>query len=265
MSQILPLEGLHILITRNHPQSYSFQNQLIQQKAIPIVIPTIEIKDPPSWKLFDQIALEVSKIDWILFTSSNAVLQTQKRFVQLNIPLEKLSNKKIAVVGNQTKNTVESIGLNVELIPTIFEANSLISNLIKLPQNTCFWIPRALQGKNELPEELKKNKYEIYITPVYETIIPFKNQSQLQNTLQEKKIDWITFTSSSTAKNFFTLLEKENSIRLFPKIASIGKSTTSTLNELGYPPTFTASPQNIEGLIKGLKEYQIINSANSQR
>ena len=52
--------------------------------------------------------------------------------------------------------------------------------------------------------------------------------------MEEKRVNWITFTSSSTAKNFATLLgpdykEKLKGIHL----ASIGPITTDTLHELG--------------------------------
>jgi uroporphyrinogen III methyltransferase/synthase len=75
----------------------------------------------------------------------------------------------------------------------------------------------------------------------------------LLDALAAREVTWVTFTSSSTARNFAALLgddyrEKLQGVR----IASIGPVTTSTLRELGLEPTVQAETFNIEGLVESL-------------
>ncbi len=58
-----------------------------------------------------------------------------------------------------------------------------------------------------------------------------------------------TFTSSSTAENFFKLgLPWPEGCRA----ASIGPVTTATLKELGHAPSITAKTHDINGLVEAI-------------
>jgi len=74
---------------------------------------------------------------------------------------------------------------------------------------------------------------------------------ELIQALDAKEVNWITFTSSSTSKNFVSLLGGVRRIEGV-KIASIGPITTQTLNELNLPPTVQAEIFDIPGLINSL-------------
>jgi uroporphyrinogen III methyltransferase/synthase len=66
-------------------------------------------------------------------------------------------------------------------------------------------------------------------------------------------IDWVTFTSSSTVRNFVGLLDEGLRDKLARvKIAIIGPITRQTLNELGFEPTVVAEESNIEGLVEAI-------------
>lgn len=59
----------------------------------------------------------------------------------------------------------------------------------------------------------------------------------------------MTFTSSSTAENFFRLnLPWPDGC----KAASIGPVTTDTLKELGHAPAITAKTHDINGLVEAI-------------
>ena len=71
--------------------------------------------------------------------------------------------------------------------------------------------------------------------------------------MHENHVNWITFTSSSTVKNFATLLGPDAVAQLAKlKIASIGPITTQTLNEMGLKPTVQAESFNIDGLVQAI-------------
>ncbi len=79
----------------------------------------------------------------------------------------------------------------------------------------------------------------------------------LVNQLKENTIDLITFTSSSTVKNFKSLLppDKFNQLIDGATIASIGPITTDTASELGFKVHITAESYTIPGLCEAILKY----------
>jgi uroporphyrinogen III methyltransferase/synthase len=84
------------------------------------------------------------------------------------------------------------------------------------------------------------------------------NVDLLIEKLTNKSIDLITFTSSSTVKNFKALLPSEKFRDLLDgvTIASIGPITTDTAEESGFEVHITAPTYTIPGLCDAiLKHY----------
>jgi uroporphyrinogen III methyltransferase/synthase len=92
---------------------------------------------------------------------------------------------------------------------------------------------------------------------VYLTEKVSDNVDLLVKQLEEKTIDLITFTSSSTAKNFKNLLPSDKFNQLIDgiTIASIGPITTETAAELGFRVDITADPYTIPGLCEAILKY----------
>ena len=68
----------------------------------------------------------------------------------------------------------------------------------------------------------------------------------LLDALENRELNWITFTSSSTAKNLVDLLGPDYKAKLVGvKLASIGPITSKTLRELGLEPTVEAKTYNV--------------------
>jgi uroporphyrinogen III methyltransferase/synthase len=100
---------------------------------------------------------------------------------------------------------------------------------------------------------------EVEEIPAYETLKVTESTDDLVQQLQDRRIDLITFTSSSTVKNFKALLPSENFKKLIQgvTIASIGPITTDTASELGFEVHITADSYTIPGLVDAiLQHYQ---------
>jgi len=72
--------------------------------------------------------------------------------------------------------------------------------------------------------------------------------------LRAEQVDLITFTSSSTVKNFKAMLPDENIRDLMKgvRIASIGPITSDTAKELGFEVHITAESFTIPGLCEAI-------------
>ena len=71
----------------------------------------------------------------------------------------------------------------------------------------------------------------------------------------ENKIDVLTFTSSSTARNFFELLPDLKHQNKKPFIACIGPITAKTVREFGYKPRIIPKQYTVEDLANEITEY----------
>lgn len=230
---------------------------LTEMGARVVSVPTIRIADPPDWTPFDRAATQLKKFEWIVFTSVNAVHQTESRLRHLKLTAGELPPPYIAAVGDQTARQLEELDWPVHLIPDKYQSEDLGTELVSRGvKGKKIWIPRALKGGKKLPEILEQEGAEVIITPVYQNTIPHENRDSLLKALQENDIDWVTFTSSSTAVNFLSLLGDRLQEIKMPKCASIGSVTSKTLREYSLEPAVTADPQNLAGLCDGIVAWE---------
>lgn len=251
------LLGQTILITRDSNQAGDFKNQLMDLGAEVICIPTIKLIDPNDWEQFDKKAQELDAIDWIVFSSINAVHQTAIRLKTLNININDYPNVQIAAVGEQTAETIRQKGWRVSLVPDQYQAEDLSAALLKqLQSNQTIWMPRALVTRDVLTPAFEAAGADVTVSTVYQNIAPLENRSILIDAFANRQLSWITFTSSSTVSNLFKILAEDAKQLKWPKIASIGTITTKTINKYQLKPVFTAVPQNIDGLIQGILQHR---------
>jgi uroporphyrinogen III methyltransferase/synthase len=251
------LQGKRVLITRDVSQAEGLKEKLGLLSAEVLCVATIAISGPPDWKPFDYAAEAVSNFDWVVFSSTNAVRQTSMRLSQLAADHDQFNTLKKAAVGKQTAAAANEEGWRIDLVPGQFQAEGLLAALLKSDlKGKKIWIPRALQARSFLIDELEKAGAEVVETPVYQNTIPYENRDRLRHILLNEKIDWITFTSSSTVTNFFKILGDRHLQIQLSNFASIGKITTETIIKHGYIPSFTAKPQNLEGLCQGIVEWE---------
>jgi uroporphyrinogen-III synthase len=166
---------------------------------------------------------------------------------------------RIAVIGPATARAVQSIGLEVDLIPPHYTAESLAEALLPEALNKSFLLIRAAEARDHLPETLRAAGATVTIAEAYRNQIPPESIPALQSLFANPANypDAITFTSASTARNLIALLETAN-LTLPPGIvlASIGPITSQTLRDLGHEATIEAPEPTIPALIQSLLAQQ---------
>ncbi len=249
------LHSRRILITRTRHQASELAAQLEALGASPILIPTIEILPPASFAALDSALTCLGAYDWLLFTSANAVEAFHRRaqFHRLN----QLPNK-IAVIGPATLSAANAIGLTVDLVPPRYVAESLAESLLPEAPGKSFLLVRAAEARDHLPETLTAAGATVTIAEAYRNQLPPASIPALQHLFSspENYPDAITFTSASTARNLFALLEAANlTLPANIALASIGPITSEILRDLGHPPTIEAAESTIPGLIQSLASH----------
>lgn len=251
-----PLFGKKIIITRTRESASKLVEKLEKLGADCYEIPTIKIEPIKDEKVF-QTLNKIYQYDWIVFTSENGVKLFFKYLWEGGKDLRILGKAKIAVIGKSTQRVLEDFGIRPDLVPEKdYTQEGLVSAFSKLNiREKIILIPRAKEARDVLPEKLREYGAKVEVLPIYETKICEESKEELKKVLEEG-IDIITFTSSSTVKNFFKLLE-ENQKPLLKNVlfASIGPITSATLREFGFEPHIEAKEYTIEGLIEAIKDY----------
>jgi uroporphyrinogen-III synthase len=248
-----PLSGLRILVGRARHQASALSSGLRELGATVVEIPFIEIRKPRSYKPLDSALKNLPDYDWLILTSANGVEAVWERLRKLHLTRRHLKHLKVAAIGPATRKAIEKRGIKVNVVPEEYVAESVVESLRDQVAGKRVLLARARVARDVIPRELRKLGAKVDVVEAYETVIPQSSRTRLRTILKNSKRrpDVITFTSSSTVRNFVSLLGKDpllDGIRL----ASIGPITSSTLRELGLPVDIEATEYTIPGLIKAI-------------
>lgn len=253
-----PLNGWRILTTRASKQSGGLAEPLREMGAEVIEIPTIEIKPPSSYKALDAALKNIAKYDWLILTSVNGVEALFARLKKLRIAAANLSHLQVAAIGPATQREIEAHGLKVTVTPERYIAESVVEALKGRTKGKRVLLVRAKVARDVLPIELRKAGAKVDVAEAYETHVPKAAKAKLNRLFanDSSRPDVVTFTSSSTATNFLSLLEKDHwhSLREI-WLASIGPVTSDTLRQAGFKPNIEALEYTMEGLALAIAKH----------
>ncbi|MBZ5646711.1 MAG: uroporphyrinogen-III synthase [Acidobacteriia bacterium] len=252
-----PLKGKRILITRAKEQAGALAEQLRALGATVVEIPSIEIRPPRSFEPLDNAIRGIRDYDWLILTSVNGVRALMERLEQAKLPPAHLSSLKIAAIGPATKKAIEARGLTVSVMPKQYIAESVVEALRENVEGKRVLLVRAKVARDVIPQELRSAGATVNVVEAYQTVVPQASRERLRDVLSRpgQQPHAITFTSSSTAKNFLELLGEDNKYLLTGVIlASIGPVTSATLRTLGLTVHLEAREYTIPGLVKVLAE-----------
>jgi uroporphyrinogen-III synthase len=255
----LILSGIRILVGRARHQASALSSGLRGLGAQVIEIPFIEIRQPRSYQSLDRALKNLNHYDWLILTSVNGVEALWARLRKLRLAKKSLRHLKIAAIGPATRKEIAKRGLKVDMVPDEYVAESVVKSLRKRVKGKRVLLARAKVARDVIPRELRKLGANVDVAEAYETVVPQSSRVRLRAALKDSKRrpHVITFTSSSTVRNFVTLLGGSrrghhtgnlDGIRF----ASIGPVTSATLRELGLRADIEASEYTIPGLIKAI-------------
>lgn len=252
-----PLFGQTVAVTRTRQQASELSARLAALGAAVIEAPTIELTSPADWAPVDEALRGAARFDWVVFTSANGAAFTRRRLSEIGLDARAFGGARVATIGDATAAAVaRELCLRVDLCPDSFVAEALADALARRGEvrGKRFLLLRADMARPVLRERLDRDgAAEVRDVAVYETRRAGELPDALPEALEAGELNWITFTSSSTAKNLCDLLGPDYKSRLRGVgLASIGPITTTTLRELGLEPTIQAETFNVEGLVEAI-------------
>ncbi len=252
-----PLFGQTVVVTRTRQQASALSERLEELGANVIEAPTIELVPPADWREVDEALSKLGEYDWVIFTSANGVELTRRRMTEKSLDARIFAGVKVAAIGDATAEAIrERLCLNVDLMPRRFVAEALAEELLGHNQvkGKRFLLLRADIARPVLREKLAESgAAQVRDVAVYETKPAESLPQNLLDELAAGRVTWVTFTSSSTARNFVALLGQGYHQKLQGvKLASIGPITTATLKELGLEPAVQAEQFDLDGLVAAI-------------
>lgn len=257
------LHGKTVLVTRARTQASQLVRRLEEQGADVLEFPAIEILPTSKPEAMDQEIGRIHEYDWVIFTSTNGVEAFFNRMDLLKKDARIFSKNKVAAIGEATAQALLEKGIKPDLVPAEFTSIRLFEALKQLDeiQGKTFLLARADIAPPDLKISLEKEGGSVVEVEAYRTRqatnvesinVGATGRSPLQAMLMKGKIDYITFTSSSTVKNFFDALPPKERKNIRAKLISIGPVTSKTIKHHGFKPSREAKIHTIEGLVAAI-------------
>ncbi|MCP4717284.1 MAG: uroporphyrinogen-III C-methyltransferase [Deltaproteobacteria bacterium] len=242
----LPLFGKKIVVTRTRTQASKLTKRLRALGAAVIELPTIEIKP-----LDDQTALKkalghIRDFKWLFLTSQNAVTVLFDTLADMGLDTRVFGEIKVAVIGPATGDALARYGIRPEIVPQEFVAEGLLREAAGLELGGCnVLLPCSQEARSTLADGLMELGAQVERVHTYTTVRPVNvSDEQLQAVA---KVDIITFTSSSTVRNFFAIQSQTGAV-----LASIGPVTSDAIRACGHDPAIEATEYTIDGLVNAI-------------
>jgi uroporphyrinogen III methyltransferase/synthase len=252
------LLGKRIAVTRSRDQASDLVKALSDLGAACLEFPTIQVVAPDDCRPLDRAIAELSTFDWVVFTSVNGVSWFFERLFALGKDVRALGHMRTAAIGPATAERLKSFGLSSDLVPQSFRAEAIIAAFRREAiRGRTILLPRAQETRAILPEELTAMGATVREVAAYKTRQASADAEALVRRLEEKTIDLVTFTSSSTVKNFKASLPADRFADLAAAVptACIGPITADTARRLGFNVRIEAQTYTIPGLVEAILGY----------
>ena len=253
-----PLDGRTIVVTRAAAQAQRFTQLLEAAGARVLEAPAIAITPPASWEPLDAALDALDTFTWVVFTSVNGVAMVDRRLSARGLTWAALAGRRVAAIGPATADALGEHGVRADLVPREYRAEGLLERrrAVITPADRVL-LPRAAQTRDVLVTGLRRLGVQVTEVPAYATRRAEADAARLKEALAAGAIDAVTFTSSSTARNFAELFTEDERRAWLARatVASIGPITAATAAEYGMQTDVMPAEYTIPALARALAEH----------
>jgi uroporphyrinogen III methyltransferase/synthase len=243
-----PLHGKKVVVTRARAQASELSRQLDALGAEPIELPAIRIEPRIESEEVRRAVEALHTYALVCLTSANGVDLLFEAMAAQGRDARALANASVAAIGAGTEAALAGHGVIADIVPERFVAEELVEALRKLElEGKPVMVARAAEARELLPDALRKQGAEVDVVTLYETVAEDADPEALE---RAQDADFITFTSSSTVRNF--LEASSNGIPDGAKVVSIGPITSEAIRAAGLSVDVEAERHDIQGLVVAL-------------
>lgn len=235
----MPLFGKKILVTRNKVQINELSEKLRELGGETIECPLLKIIPSD-----DELIENIEQYSALLFNSPNGV----KFFMEKLIDIRKLGEMKIGVVGSKTREVLESYKIIPDFMPKEYTMEKLVEDVTfftKKDEKVLIISSDISPGDEEEWSKQYEREFKKFVA--YHTEKRIVEKEKIVEKI--KKVEYLTFLSSSTVESFYDAIEGDVNLVKNKKMVSIGPVTSETMRKLGFNVNLEAEVYDTQGIV----------------
>ena len=254
-------------ITRELSSSADFKKTMENYGWTVIFLQSIVIFPKPYLEL-ERIVSRIiqNSYEACVFLSVNAVDILMKNAYSAGKTLtlaSKLRSIRIFCIGPRTREKLSNYGIDSVIVPEMFNTHGLIERLSSYKgQVHRIVIPRSQLGDSKIVLSLSNLGFVVDQFPLYDIATNSTIDSEWKrffNLLRERSVNAVGFTSPSSVRALFQIVEREvssdelNYLRHVSGLVSIGHKTTNELKKHTSGPIIEAVEHTLHGIVEASK------------
>jgi uroporphyrinogen III methyltransferase / synthase len=245
-----PLHGKRVVVTRARAQASGMARTLEALGADVVELPAIRIEPRIDT---DEVRAAIESLHayaLVCLTSPNGVRHLFQAMNEAGIDARALSQAQVAAIGPGTARALLEHGVIADVVPERYVAEALVEALAEVPiEGKPVLVARAAEARDVLPDALSERGADVDVVALYETVRETPAPEEIERAMEA---DYITFTSSSTVKNFLEVTGGR--VPEGTRIVSIGPVTSETARDAGLDVAVEAQEHDPDGLVEALVE-----------
>ena len=243
-----PLFGLRVVVTRARAQASGLAATLAALGADVIELPAIRVVPRiDSAEVSDAVGA-IHSYALVCLTSPNGVRLLFDALEAAGLDARALANATVAAIGPGTARALAARGIRADVVPERSVAEALVESLEAVDvTDRPVLVARAADARDVLPDALRERRAKVDVVALYETVAEEPDPEAVE---AASSADYVTFTSSSTVRNFVAAI-----VGGFPeraRVVSIGPVTSEGAREAGLTVDVEAESHDLDGLVEAL-------------
>jgi uroporphyrinogen III methyltransferase / synthase len=243
-----PLFGLRVVVTRARAQASGLAATLAALGADVIELPAIRVVPRiDSAEVSDAVGA-IHSYALVCLTSPNGVRVLFDALEAAGLDARALANATVAAIGPGTARALAARGIRADVVPERSVAEALVESLEAVDvTDRPVLVARAADARDVLPDALRERRAKVDVVALYETVAEEPDPEAVE---AASSADYVTFTSSSTVRNFVAAVGGGFPERA--RVVSIGPVTSEAAREAGLTVDLEAESHDLDGLVEAL-------------
>jgi uroporphyrinogen III methyltransferase / synthase len=243
-----PLHGKRVVVTRARAQVSGLAATFSALGAEVVQLPAIRIEPRIETAAVRDAVEALHTYALVCLTSPNGARLLFEAMAAAGRDARALSQAQVAAIGPGTVAALHERGVIADVVPERSVAEALVEALAEVPvDGKPVLVARAAEARDVLPDALRGRGAEVDVVALYETVREEPEPGAVEAAMAA---DFVTFTSSSTVRNFFEVTGGRLPDRA--RVVSIGPVTSATLREAGATVDIEAERHDPAGLVEAL-------------
>ncbi|MBL1224860.1 uroporphyrinogen-III synthase [Enterococcus sp. BWR-S5] len=187
-------------------------------------------------RITSELVMSMDCADWVFLTSQHSALFFLDVFLE-HYPLEKLQQKKFAVIGKKTAGVLITAGLIPEFQSQVATKYEMFSEWLKVySKSATIFYPKSNLADCLGEEQFSLQGHQLLTGILYDNLFSEEQSKALAQRLNEGSLEAVYFTSPSLWERFYSVYRKQ-AIKRELHFYCVGRTTQQAIQQSGYQAT----------------------------